>query len=220
MSSIELYEKIIDSLLKESVSLTNVLLLLRRLYEEIGDTCPRFVDKELKGYSADDEIPTYREIPSMRIFADSQFILGGIDQHRSIPVSLQGTHSSKTEDEYKICRGPVCEYQDLYAQGRTQTIVETLSDFEAEATSYTNVRVECRSADIARLLNAVRERINDAVHEIIARHPELCNQHQPIIAQSTTTYNTVNITGASNQVVAGGSDIAQKQNKVMLEGQC
>ena len=47
MSSIELYEKIIDSLLKESVSLTNVLLRLRRLYEEIGDTCPRFVDQQL-----------------------------------------------------------------------------------------------------------------------------------------------------------------------------
>ena len=211
MNSIERYEKIIDSLSREPVPLINILLSFRQLCEDVKDVCPEFVDKELRGYADDDELPSYRVISSVRIFADSQFILGGVDRHRSVPVSLQEVHLGRTENEYRECRGPLCEYQDLYAQGSVQAIVETLSDFETEYTTYTNVQVECRSADLARLLNAVRERITDAVYEVGARHPELRLHNQQAGAQNITNY-LVNITGSSNQLAAGRSGVAQSQD--------
>lgn len=213
MNSKELYEKIIDSLAKESGAITNVVWLLKQLYDNLDEATPEFVRKELSGYSADDTLPPYRVIPSMRIYSDSQFIMGGIDCHRSVPVSLQETYLEKTEKDYRYCRGPLCEYQELYAQGEAQTVVEALNDFETDDTTYKNVRVECRSADMAKLLNAVKVLVDESIHNIARRHPDLRSPDRQLVDQSTNTY--IAVSGSNNQVAADNGGVAQTQDNQM-----
>lgn len=213
MNSMELYEKILDSLAKEADAITSALWMLKQLYDNLDEACPEFVCKELSGYSVDDTLPRYRVISSMRIYSDSQFMMGGVDCHRSVSVQLQEAYLGKTESDYRYCRGPLCEYLELYAQGEAQTVVETLADFEADCTTYRNVKVECRTADMAKLINAVKVLVDDAIHDIARIHPDLRPQSRQLVDQSTNTYIAVG--GSNNQVATDNGGVTQTQGSQM-----
>lgn len=212
------YNEVRAGFADSSKPMVDVLRRYKDLLSLLGELPPKYLEEELSGYDADEDVPEYRlfNLDLVEVRSDSKQFCGAIQTERkNVPWDSQviGRYLRKVPgfivNNRLACREPIAFYSgtnfssNVLLCGKIPTILG-----DDGVSEWNNIEVSARNQSVNKMLSKVR----DVYYEHFVTIEKKYNLDIHIIMNNNPV--TINLNGNNNNVVAAGNNntISENQN--------